>query len=154
VQLKFGKQNPEAEYRQRPGAYAIILNGQGQFASVRWRDSYLLPGGGVEPGESLEETLSREVREECAREVIIGQFLGSALQYFTNENGRHWEFHCSYFEAEFGASLASDPEHELVWLNVAEARHLLAHEVHGWAINLAAERAQQQRSGKELNRNG
>jgi 8-oxo-dGTP diphosphatase len=154
VQLKFGKHNPEAEYRQRPGAYAIILNGQGKFASVRWRDAYLLPGGGMEPGETLEETLIREVREECAREVVLGEFLGSAVQYFTNENDRHWEFHCSYFEAEFGAELASDPEHELVWLNIADARHLLAHEVHSWAINLAAERAQSQRNGKELNRNG
>jgi 8-oxo-dGTP diphosphatase len=148
VQLKFGKQNPEADYRQRPGAYAVILNGQGQFASVRWRDTFLLPGGGVEPGESLEETLSREVREECAREVIIGQFLGSAVQYFTNENGRHWEFQCSYFQAQFGPSLASDPEHELIWLNVAEASNLLAHEVHSWAINLAIEQVQLPRNEK------
>ncbi|HEX9003936.1 MAG TPA: NUDIX domain-containing protein [Blastocatellia bacterium] len=137
--MKFGSYNPEAEYRQRPGAYAIILNGQGQFASVRWRDTYLLPGGGVEQGESLEDTLTREVREECAREVAIGEFLGSAIQYFTNENGRHWEFQCSYFEAQFGTALDNEPEHELVWLNVADAHHLLAHEVHGWAVNLAAE---------------
>ena len=146
--MKFGSYNPGFDYRQRPGAYAIILNGQGQFASVRWRDTYLLPGGGVEPGESLEETLTREVREECACEIAIGQFLGSAIQYFTNENGRHWEFQCSYFDAEFGAALDNAPEHELVWLNVSEARNLLAHEVHVWAINLAAERAQQNEAEK------
>lgn len=141
--MKFGRYNPEAEYRTRPGAYAAILNGEGQFAAVVWRDTYLLPGGGVDPGESLEETLIREIREECAREIIIGPFLGSAIQYFTNQNGTHWEFHCSYFQARFGAALANEPEHELVWLDVADAHNLLAHEVHGWAIGMAAIRAQQ-----------
>lgn len=136
--MKFGRYNPEAEYRTRPGAYATILNGEGQFAAVVWRDTYLLPGGGVDPGESLEETLTREIREECAHEIVIGPFLGSAIQYFANENGTHWEFHCSYFQAQFGAALDNEPEHELVWLDVAEARDLLAHEVHGWAIGLAS----------------
>ncbi len=139
--MKFGNYNPATEYRQRPGAYAIIFNGCGQFAAVGWRDTYLLPGGGIDPGESPEEALTREVREECARKVVIGQFLGSAIQYFTNENGRSWEFQCSYFEAQFGAPLDNQPEHELFWLNIAEAGRLLAHEVHGWAVNLAAEQS-------------
>ncbi len=34
-----------------------------------------LPGGGVEPGESLHEALKREVREETAADVEIGRLL-------------------------------------------------------------------------------
>jgi 8-oxo-dGTP pyrophosphatase MutT (NUDIX family) len=135
--MKFGRYNPEVEYRRRPSAYAVIFDGQGKFAAVRWQDSFLLPGGGVDPGESLEEALAREVREECACEVVIGGFLGDAIQYFNNENGRNWEFHCSYFEAQFGSPLDSEPEHELLWLDVADA-HKLAHEVHGWAVTQLA----------------
>ena len=138
MELKFGKHNPEAEYRQRLGAYAVILDERGKFAAVKGQDKIFLPGGGVDPGESLEETLAREVSEECAREVVIGRYLGSGTQYFTSNSGEHWEFQCSYFEAQFGAALDNEPEHELCWLDVADAHKMLAHEVHGWAINTAA----------------
>jgi len=136
--LEFGKRDPEVEYRRRPGVYAVILNGEGKFAAVGWRNTFLLPGGGIDPGESPEEALTREVREECAHEVVIEKLLGSGVQYFTNENGKHWEFHCFYFEAQFGAPLDNEPEHTLHWLDVADAPKLLAYEVHGWAIHTAA----------------
>ena len=137
MEIKFGKHAEGVEYRCRPGAYAVILDGQGKFAAVKGEGKIFLPGGGVDPGESLEETLAREVREECAREVVIGRYLGSAIQYFVSKTGEHWEFQCSYFEAQFGASIESEPEHELCWLDVTEAHDLLAHEVHGWAIRKA-----------------
>jgi len=138
VERKFGTHNPEAEYRQRPGAYAVILDGRGKFAAVKGQDKIFLPGGGVDPGLSLEAALAREVREECACKVVIGRYLGSATQYFVSRTGQHWEFQCSYFEAQFGAPLDSEPEHALCWLDVADAYDLLAHEVHGWAIHTAA----------------
>ncbi|MGE0885768.1 MAG: NUDIX domain-containing protein [Blastocatellales bacterium] len=137
--VKFGRLPDGVEYRQRPGAYAVIFDGNGKFAAVKGRTKMFLPGGGIEAGESPEETLAREVREECAREVFINRFLGSAIQYFTDRhNGSHWEFHCNYFEAQFGAPLDNEPEHELVWLEITEA-HVLAFEVHAWAVNLLAD---------------
>jgi 8-oxo-dGTP diphosphatase len=36
---------------------------------------YNLPGGGVQPGESIYTTLHREVREEAAAEIEIGRLL-------------------------------------------------------------------------------
>lgn len=136
--VEFGRLPDGVEYRQRPGAYAVIFDGNGKFAAVKGRTKMFLPGGGIEAGESPEETLAREVREECAREVLIHRFLGSALQYFTDRHdGSHWEFHCSYFEAQFGAPLDNEPEHELVWLEMTELEKL-AFDVHRWGISLLA----------------
>mgnify|MGYP002784166448 CR=1 FL=1 len=134
-ELKFGSFNPNVEYRRRAGAYAVIFDEHGRFASAKGRKAFFLPGGGIELSESLEEALTREVREECAREVVIGHFLGSAIQYHSESDGsRHWEFHCSYFAASFGAALDNEPEHELHWLEPVEADKL-AFDVHRWGIN-------------------
>lgn len=138
----FGKPEPDVEYHRRPGVYAVVFDGQGRFAAVRGRRSdYFLPGGGAEPDESLEETLVREVREECACEVIIDRFLGSAVQFFIAASGKHYELCGSYFEARFGAPLTVESEHDLCWFEVAEARSVLLHEAHAWAVEQAASRA-------------
>lgn len=142
MEWRFGIKIPEAEYRQRPGVYAVIFDEQGRFAAVRGRRSdYFLPGGGAEPGESLEETLAREVREECACKVVIGRFLGNAIQFFITASGKHYELCGSYFEARFGAPLTIESEHDLCWLEVAEARTTLLHEAHAWAVEQAVSHA-------------
>lgn len=57
--------NPNGSVFSRPSVRGIILR-DGKIAmmhSIKY-DYYKLPGGGIESGESLEETLIREVREE------------------------------------------------------------------------------------------
>lgn len=131
---QFGSFDPEVEYRRRPGVYAVIFDEHGRFASAKGLKAFFLPGGGIEDGESREEALAREVREECAREIEIGKFLGSAIQYYSAKDGVHWEFHCSYFAARFGALLDNKPEHELFWLELSEDDKL-AFDVHRWGVS-------------------
>lgn len=55
---------------------AIIYDGEGRvFATQRgygeWKDYWEFPGGKVEAGESWEEALRREIREELATEVGV-----------------------------------------------------------------------------------
>lgn len=62
----------------RVGAFAIIRNEQGAVLLSRRTDSgwWNLPGGGVEPHESVEEGLIREVQEETGLEVVTGRLIG------------------------------------------------------------------------------
>lgn len=60
----------------RVGVSAIIVRDD-SILLVEFDDEtgrhFNLPGGGVEPGETLHEALHREVREECDAEVEIGR---------------------------------------------------------------------------------
>lgn len=57
--------NPNGTVGRRPSVRGIIIR-DGKIAMMHSRkyDYYKLPGGGIEPGETLEETLVREVLEE------------------------------------------------------------------------------------------
>ena len=60
----------------------LIADGQGRLLiTVRGRDpgkgKWGLPGGFADPGESVEEALQREVREEVGLEVTAMRYVGS-----------------------------------------------------------------------------
>ena len=59
-------------------AAVIVRNGK-IFATQRgygeWKDWWEFPGGKIEPGESPEDALQREIREELAIDIAIGRLL-------------------------------------------------------------------------------
>jgi ADP-ribose pyrophosphatase YjhB (NUDIX family) len=75
---------PENEtFRTRKTARAVILDGKNNIALLYGAkyDYYTLPGGGVKTGESVEDALHRECREEagCTVEILIP--LGIITEY-------------------------------------------------------------------------
>ncbi len=58
---------------------AIIRKGDKIFATQRgygdFKDWWEFPGGKMEPGETPEEALKREIREELSTEISVDEFL-------------------------------------------------------------------------------
>lgn len=88
-----------------------------------------VPGGGIEFGESIEETLHREVREEVGLEISIGQPVGG--WHFIIQNGeQHSSVHivCFGYQCELvgepkidtSRNPAQEDIFETVWLTKEE----------------------------------
>ena len=101
---------------------AIIRKGDKIFATQRgygdWKDWWEFPGGKMEPGESPEEALLREIREELSCDIRIDKFLTTVEWDYPKF---HLTMHC------FVCSLLSDAphlnEHEAArWLSAPDLR--------------------------------
>ena len=60
-------------------AAAVICEGERIFATQRgygeWKDYWEFPGGKIERGETPEEALRREIREELDAEIEVGSLI-------------------------------------------------------------------------------
>jgi 8-oxo-dGTP diphosphatase len=132
----FGTRVPGARYEPRPAAYGVVRDARGRIAVVASDGKCFLPGGGCRSGESPQQALRREVREECGCGASIQAQLGRAVQYFT-AGTRHLELRGTFFEAAFDDSPEPGTgEHELRWYDRRDAERLLFHESHVWAVGL------------------
>ncbi len=73
------------EYKIRPTAKGIVIDGQGKIALLEARGHFLFPGGGVEEGESGEEAFVRECMEEIGCKVEVLSSVGMGVQYRSKE---------------------------------------------------------------------
>lgn len=101
---------------------AIIIKDNQVYATQRgygeFKGWWEFPGGKTEDGESLEDALKREIREELGAEIEVGELLDTVEWDYPNF---HLTMHC------FVCALLSDTlqlnEHEAdAWLN-AESLH-------------------------------
>jgi 8-oxo-dGTP pyrophosphatase MutT (NUDIX family) len=136
---EFGIPDSEAEYKLRPGGYAVIFNAAGEVAVVSTPKGLFLPGGGQGVAESPEEAAVREAREECGLRISLGDFIGVADELvFAVEESRHYRKRCAFFLAEIIEQVgAGESDHELIWLAPEIAAERLRHESQRWAVSAA-----------------
>jgi 8-oxo-dGTP diphosphatase len=97
---------------------AIIRKERKIFATQRgygeWKDWWEFPGGKMEPGETPEEALKREIREELSTEICVDELLCTV----------------EYDYPKFALTL-----HCYLCSLVTEALHLNEHEAARWLAN-------------------
>lgn len=121
--------------RQREGSYAIILSPEGLLLTVRGRRGYFLPGGGVDEGEAPEETLHRELMEECGLAITGLEWLTEAQQYYVVD-GEPIVMHARFWRASADRVLGPG-EDDWAWLPPQETRGRFFHACHEAALDLA-----------------
>lgn len=104
--------------RAADGAVEVVLCGR--TSEKIWG----LPKGTPDPGEAIEETALREVREETGLEVAIGERLGSIEYWFTANGVRyHKQVHHWLMSPTGGDVMLHDHEFDAVdWFPIADAR--------------------------------
>ena len=103
----------------RFSVHAVIMNNKGKvlqlkqtYGDKRWG----LPGGGVEPGETIHEAIKRECFEELGIDVLIDAFTG--LYYHKSFNSQVGIFKCYLPE---GTDISLSNEHsEYKWFDICE----------------------------------
>ena len=77
-------------YRDRQGAYAIILGADGHLLLVDERGELQLPGGGIDPGESPVQALHREIMEETGWRIAEPRRLGAFQRFVYMPDYGYW----------------------------------------------------------------
>ncbi|MBN1412965.1 MAG: (deoxy)nucleoside triphosphate pyrophosphohydrolase [Spirochaetales bacterium] len=90
-------QNVVAAVMIKDGKYLIAKRKEGGSLSGKWE----FPGGKVEPGETDEQAMKRELFEEFEIEVKMGEFIGS--HEFSNKNKLYTlqAYNVTYLSGEF-----------------------------------------------------
>jgi 8-oxo-dGTP diphosphatase len=104
--------------RQR-GAYAIIRNSEGRVLVVTAANGRCyLPGGRIEPGETPQAALRREIEEECGWRAAVGERILAARQPIMDDRVM---LDASYWTARLLAPAAVIAEHGMRWIEAADA---------------------------------
>ncbi len=72
-----GQEDTAIQYTDRPTVKVVIKNNN----KVLILNKGLLPGGGIDPGESDEDAITRELQEELGVTVTDVQEIGTVVQY-------------------------------------------------------------------------
>ncbi len=128
------------------GGAVIRLGERGHEVVLAGRDgTWVLPKGTPDGAERIEETATREVREETGLDVRIVRGLGTIEYWFALPRQRvHKVVHFFLMEPLGGDLDRHDHEYDEVrWVPVEEARRLLAFETYREVLDraLAAEAA-------------
>jgi ADP-ribose pyrophosphatase YjhB (NUDIX family) len=123
---------PRDRFEERVFTYAFIVRGREiLFVNSKTTGKKWIPGGGVDEGESLEEALRREIREEVGLDVKNLEWLHEDEVYFYYITlDRPWHGRLNFFVCELATDCAPSDEgapadeetHQPHWVDIDEIR--------------------------------
>ena len=111
---------------EKEGKFLLAQRGPGDRLAGKWE----FPGGKIEPGETPEGCLAREIREELGIEVQVGDFLCSSRFDYDHASVEILAFRCRWVSGALQHNAHQDlrwvaPE-TLTELDLAEADRSIA----------------------------
>jgi nucleoside triphosphatase len=112
-----------------PTVGALIVNREGKIFLMRshkWRGQYCIPGGHIEVGETIEQAVVREVKEETGLDVYdlefvcFQEFIGDA-SFWKKRHFIFFDYACRTNSTEV---TLNDEAQSYVWASLWEARSL------------------------------
>lgn len=109
------------EHNHLVSVAGLVTNEEGKILLVNspWR-GWEYPGGLIEPGETFQEALHREIREESGVEVEITGFVGICKN--VERDIVNIDFTCRYVSGEL---TTSDESTEVIWATPQQAMELI-----------------------------
>lgn len=109
------------EYTHFVSVAGLVCNDKDEILMVESpRRGWEYPGGMVEPGESLQDALIREIKEEAGVDVEITGFIGICKN--VQKDGVNIDFSCKYLGGELAIS---DESLRVKWVKKDEALELV-----------------------------
>lgn len=119
---------PDQRYPE-PAVGALILNPREKLFLMKthkWHGQYVIPGGHIELGETIEEALIREVKEETNLDIYDIEFL--LFQEFIYDPSFWKKDHYIFFDyvckTDSSDVILNEEAEEYAWVSVEEALKL------------------------------
>jgi 8-oxo-dGTP pyrophosphatase MutT (NUDIX family) len=125
-----------------PAASAVVMDDKNRILLQKRRDNGLwsLPGGGMELGEFIEETIIREVKEETGYDVKVLKCIGiytdpeHVIEYYDGEIRQQFSI-CFACEITGGSLEVSSESKEVEFISLDQIKNLEMHPAQRLRIN-------------------
>lgn len=117
----------------RPSVYGIIFQDNSILLSKQW-DGYDFPGGGIKLGETIEEALKREMKEETGLDVKMGDIVACENSFFKYRQKEKYVqsilvyYLCEIVSGEISLDFLAESEKDYVglseWINLEDMKKI------------------------------